>query len=385
MTKAQTKIINTLYKQLMQLCGESETFFFVDQVTVMGTLVRIFNYRMASYTDWLKPGALECRGIMFEMDGDTPVSIISRPMEKFFNYAEVKAWEALNESPIELGEVLDVMIKEDGSLISTFLDGGFLAVKSKGSVKSEQAMDAHSVLMANRELLTRLTEIAKENYTVNMEYVSPKNRIVVGYDSPDLRILNVRHNITGEYIPYDELFADALLRAYLVKRENIEVLDLDAFAKEAYQNEGFEGYVVLTTKGFVKIKTNWYVNLHRTKDSITNNKDLFLNIVENTVDDLKQLFSSDLVSLKKIDDFEKLFLDSLNRLSAKAFKAIEDNKGKSRKDFAISLSADLSNDGRIIFGPLMKYFEETDPQKLVDRIIEMMVKNYDQFIPEQYK
>ncbi|MBQ0739853.1 hypothetical protein J9332_36750, partial [Aquimarina celericrescens] len=104
-----------------------------------------------------------------------------------------------------------------------------------------------------------------------------------------------------------------------------------------------------------------------------------------TVDDLKQLFSSDLVSLKKIDDFEKLFLDSLNRLSAKAFKAIEDNKGKSRKDFAISLSADLSNDGRIIFGPLMKYFEETDPQKLVDRIIEMMVKNYDQFIPEQYK
>ncbi|UQJ95286.1 RNA ligase 1 and tail fiber attachment catalyst [Klebsiella phage CPRSA] len=72
MTKAQTKIINTLYKQLMQLCGESETFFFVDQVTVMGTPVRIFNYRMASYTDWLKPGALECRGIMFEMDGDTP-------------------------------------------------------------------------------------------------------------------------------------------------------------------------------------------------------------------------------------------------------------------------------------------------------------------------
>ncbi|UQJ95715.1 RNA ligase 1 and tail fiber attachment catalyst [Klebsiella phage CPRSB] len=38
----------------------------------MGTPVRIFNYRMASYTDWLKPGALECRGIMFEMDGDTP-------------------------------------------------------------------------------------------------------------------------------------------------------------------------------------------------------------------------------------------------------------------------------------------------------------------------
>ena len=51
----------------------------------------------------------------------------------------------------------------------------------------------------------------------------------------------------------------------------------------------------------------------------------------------------------------------------------------------MSINKDLANDGRIIFGPLMKYFEETDPQKLVDRIIEMMVKNYDQFIPEQYK
>ena len=90
MTKL-TKNQKTLFDQLMKLCNESECFYFIDQKTVMQTNVRIFNYRMASYSDWLKPGALECRGIMFVMDGDTPVKLASRPMEKFFNYAEVKA------------------------------------------------------------------------------------------------------------------------------------------------------------------------------------------------------------------------------------------------------------------------------------------------------
>ena len=100
-----------LYNQLINLCSESENFFFVDQVTPMQTPVRIFNYRLAGYSDWLKPGALECRGIMFQMDATGPVKLLSRPMEKFFNYAEVKAWEALKTSPVTIGETIkNVMI-----------------------------------------------------------------------------------------------------------------------------------------------------------------------------------------------------------------------------------------------------------------------------------
>lgn len=385
MTKL-TKNQKTLFNQLMKLCNETECFYFIDQKTVMQTHVRIFNYRMASYSDWLKPGALECRGIMFAMDGDTPVKLVSRPMEKFFNYAEVKAWEALKEAPVTIGDtVVDVMIKEDGSLISTFCDSGYLGVKSKASVQSEQAMDAMSVIQSNRALFDRLTELVVDGFTVNMEYVAPTNRIVIGYQDPAVVILNIRNNDTGEYVPYQDIFADAVLRPYLVEREKIEITDLDAFIADAYTKEGFEGYVIKTNKGFIKAKTNWYVNLHRTKDSITNNKDLFLNIVENTVDDLKQLFLDDVYSLKKIDAFETLFLDSLNNLSAKAFKAIEDTKGLSRKDYAIKLSSDLTPEGCIIFGPMMRYFDDTDKQKLVDNIVSLMVKNYEQFIPEEYK
>lgn len=377
-----------LYNQLINLCSESENFFYVDQVTPMQTPVRIFNYRLAGYSDWLKPGALECRGIMFQMDATGPVKLLSRPMEKFFNYAEVKAWEALKVSPVSIGEqIKNVMIKEDGSLISTFDDSGYLGVKSKGSVSSDQAMSALMVIHSygGLNLSVRLHQLALDGYTVNMEYVAPNNRIVIGYENPAIIILNIRNNETGEYIPNHEIFKDPVLRPFLVKNEAVIFDNLDEFVSDVYGMEGFEGYVVQTDTGFFKIKTNWYVNLHRTKDSINNNKDLFLNIAENTVDDLKQLFIDDIVALKKIDAFETLFLDSLNRLTSKAYTAIETLKGKSRKDYAIALSSDLTSDGRIIFGPLMRYFDDTDKQKLVDNIVSLMIKNCDQFIPEEYK
>lgn len=375
----------TLYTQLVNLCKESENFFYVDQLTPMQTSVRIFSYRIGGYSDWLKPGALECRGIMFQMELDTPVKLLSRPMEKFFNYAEVKAWEALKNTPVTIGTILNVMVKEDGSLISTFDDSGYLGVKSKCSVNSDQAMSAMLAIHTDKELASRLYDLVRDDYTVNMEFVAPNNRIVIGYENPRVIILNVRNNNTGEYVERKDLFADPVIRRYLVENESVVFDNLDEFVSDVYQMEGFEGYVVQTDKGFFKIKTNWYVNLHRTKDSINNNKDLFMNIVENTVDDLKQLFIDDIVALKKIDAFETLFLDNLNSLTSKAYKAIETLKGKSRKDYAIALSSDLTPEGRLIFGPLMRYFDDTDKQKLVDNIVGLMAKNHNQFVPEEYK
>ncbi|WP_333997418.1 RNA ligase, partial [Pseudomonas aeruginosa] len=65
-------------------------FFYKDFTSPFGTQFRIFSYNFASYTDWCLDDALECRGIMFEIDENGPVRIASRPMEKFFN---------LNETP----------------------------------------------------------------------------------------------------------------------------------------------------------------------------------------------------------------------------------------------------------------------------------------------
>ncbi|QPI18022.1 RNA ligase [Pectobacterium phage POP12] len=379
----------SLYKNLMKLSEDSEMFFKVDQCTPMQTKVRIFSYRLGSYIDWVKPDAIESRGIMFEMVDDEPVNLLSRPMEKFFNYSEVKAWQKIHDCPILIGDVLDVLVKEDGSLVSTFMDGGYVALKSKGSTTSDQAYEATSLMYSPEYANTyefarnRMAELAKQGYTCNLEYVAPTNRIVVGYESPKLILLNIRNNDTGEYVDYADIFADKDLRGILVKREPVEITDLDEFAEYVYGLEGFEGYVVKTTKGCVKIKTNWYVNLHRTKDTLGNNKDLFMAISESQSDDLKQLFLDDPVALKKIIQVEDKFISSLNDLISTSNEFIKTNKDKSRKDFAIALGKNQSN--AIIFGAVMNWYTSRDIDAMVKDIIKSMQNNFKQFIPVEYQ
>lgn len=77
----------TLYNDLMKLC-ENEAFYYVDQ-KVDGKVFRVFTYRLASYTEFCLPNALECRGHTFLMDGDVAVDLVSLPPAKFFNYHEL--------------------------------------------------------------------------------------------------------------------------------------------------------------------------------------------------------------------------------------------------------------------------------------------------------
>lgn len=88
--------MKTMYQNLMDLCSTNDAFFFKDFQRNQ-RWYRIFNYRLASYTDFLLPSALECRGIMFEItnegaeesDYSEYIALTCRPQEKFFNVNEV--------------------------------------------------------------------------------------------------------------------------------------------------------------------------------------------------------------------------------------------------------------------------------------------------------
>ena len=122
---------NTLYRDLLTLVEESEAFYYKD-FQLADRWYRIFNYRLASYSDFLKPGALECRGIMFEIEPEhgAPKRLASLPMEKFFN---------LNENPftmgLDLSTIIDFELKADGSLMSSYWhedgEATWLMLKSK--------------------------------------------------------------------------------------------------------------------------------------------------------------------------------------------------------------------------------------------------------------
>ena len=98
-----------IFTELEALVASSEAFY-RQEFILDGARFWIYNYRLASYADFLAPSALECRGIMFEVDAaDQPIRLASFPFPKFFN---------LNENPMTIGLDLNAVdtieLKADG-------------------------------------------------------------------------------------------------------------------------------------------------------------------------------------------------------------------------------------------------------------------------------
>lgn len=192
-----------LYSDLMNLASSNnEAFFYKDQF-LDDVTYRVFSYRLASYTDFCLPNATESRGIMFELGEEgNPIRLASMPMNKFWNVNE-----NLFTMNLDFKNPKQIMLKMDGSLISTYIHKDDLMLKSKTSLSSEHARNAMKYLSKKRDLQDTLLELTTLEYTVNMEYTSPEPnmRIVIGYQEPKLTILNIRDNRTGEYVSIEDL------------------------------------------------------------------------------------------------------------------------------------------------------------------------------------
>ncbi len=329
-----------LFDNLNRLVETNEAFYSND-VSLLGSTFRIFNYRLASYTDFLEPGALECRGSMFQIDEEgNMLRLASMPMEKFFN---------LNENPMtmnmDLSKVVMLEDKADGSLISTYFvatpEETHLLCKSKGSLESDQARDASLYLEQHQDFANEIFSLAKLHYTVNMEWVAPHNRIVLPYMEPELRVLNIRNNWDGSYLDVSELHADY---EEITHRwtERTTTSDYEAFIGMIPDMQNIEGYIARFEDGQrVKIKTNWYLALHHTKDNINSPRRLFEAVLEEATDDMKSLFHDDELAIKTIMEMEEWVEQKYNHMVDVVEKFYEANKDLERKDYAIKGQKEL--------------------------------------------
>ncbi len=341
-----------IYNNLLKYTQTGETFYFADQMW-KGVKYRIFSYRLGGYTEFMQPDALEGRGIMFQLDeNDQPVRLAARPMHKFFNLDENPSTMNLNLAQENISIVMD---KVDGSLISSWVDHeGELQLKSKTSLSSDQVRMAWDVLKAEGpvwyqsgeeqldiSLLGWLRQCDHHVATVNMEYLGPDNQIVIGYDKPQLRVLNTRlleptthdeeYDLSMHYWDQHPFFAYAA-GSYPV---GYDLKELDG-------KQGIEGVVVVLVSGeWFKLKTPWYAALHKTKDSINSKRKLFECVVSEASDDLKAMFHADPISIAKIVEMEEKIRPVFNH----AIKSVEDyyaaNKDLDRKSFAIKGQQEL--------------------------------------------
>ncbi len=313
-----------LYDNLIQLTKSTPAFSYKDS-QLDDTTYRIFSYTLGSWGDFQLPSALECRGIMFEVSGERAIRLACMPMEKFFN---------LNENPsttgLDLHDVVAIQLKSDGSLISSFRHtDGTIRLKSKTSLDSPQVVQATRWLGEHLGFLWTLASSGE--CTVNMEWVSPENRIVVGYQEPELRILNSRWLKTGAYNP--EISAPAL-----------DIPDFPSFIWSIPDGiKDVEGYVLIFRNGQrVKVKTNWYLALHRVGRKLSNPRRIYEAILEETVDDMKSLFKDDPVELGKLEGMEERISAIYHETKAKVEDFWDVNHDRPRKDYAVFAQESLT-------------------------------------------
>ena len=345
--------MDNLYNDLMELCDDNDAFYYSDRV-VGNKVYRVFSYRLVSWTEMQRHNAKNCRGTTFlvSQEGNNLVYpvLVSLPPEKFHNYHEGN----VDHSKHTIG---CSMTKLDGSLISTVMThhefgyGGFI-LKSKTSFESEQVIAATKWLdkLENSKLKYLLSALNEFGYTVNLEFTSPENRIVLPYQETKLTILNVRsikNDETFGVTYYGDLLCDLIdyycidinyIKDYLVDYTNLDTDDHSIIEKMQAEEVG-EGYVIeiQDPEGsyMVKVKNHKYLSLHKTKDSINTPAKLFEAVVSECSDDLRAMFGDDQYSLDKINAMEAYVIPKFNGLITSVELFYQHNKELDRKSYAI--------------------------------------------------
>lgn len=270
----------------------------------------------------------EARGIAFSADG----KIMSRPFHKFFNLGE--RWDMTpamlpglyNSTPLE---------KLDGSMIRPFLVDGVFRMATKNGI-TDVAAQAEKWIGENAQRKADYTKLftlcIDYGATPIFEWCSRYNKIVIDYPNPDLILIAIRDNVSGSYYLHQTVVETA-------KELNITHVNLyaqtfvDARDKAVASTED-EGIVSILPDGqMIKVKSSWYVQLHRAKESVARERDVVSLILSQKLDDLKPLLSPE--DLKKLNDYESIFWNRMSATADTAKVLVDICKQMGRKEFAI--------------------------------------------------
>ena len=273
----------------------------------------------------------ECRGLIFDIGTG---NLISRPYHKFFNVGE-KEETQLNK--INLYEPHVVLEKLDGSMIRPILTPEGFRLATKAGV-TDVAMNAEVFIADKPHYDTFIRKCFQRNITPLFEWCSRKNRIVVDYPEDQLILTGMRDKTTGCYVYYDAMLKYATAwNIPVVKAVNgLPVQNINLFVKQVREWDDGEGIVLRFDTGhMVKVKADDYVLRHKSKDSISQEKNVLQTILEDAVDDLVPLLTPE--DGERIQRFQNAFWMGLDEVALEMAELfVEGNKMyPEKKDFAV--------------------------------------------------
>lgn len=242
----------------------------------------------------------ECRGLIFDSEGN----LVSRPFHKFFN---VNEREETQSNCIDLSKDHVVMEKMDGSMIRPIIADGYLRLATKRGI-TEVAMAAEAWLSSHKDSADKthyMIKAVNRGETPIFEWISPFNQIVVAYEKADLVYLGSRRNETGEYF-FDETAPFTLVDRY----GNLDG-SVNDYINRQKGVEKREGDIIRFADGhMVKIKNEWYVNIHKCLDRITFDRNIITLILREDLDDILPFLPQ--VRVDYVLELQTRFTESLN-------------------------------------------------------------------------
>jgi RNA ligase len=273
----------------------------------------------------------ECRGLIFDTETG---NLISHPYHKFFNAGEK---EETQVNKINLYEPHIVLEKLDGSMIRPIPTKEGFRLATKAGI-TDVAMNAE-VFVADKPHYARLIHKSLLiNVTPIFEWCSRKNRVVVDYPEDNLILTGLRFNNTGLYVDYKvmEQYATAWGVPVVKAVDGLAVQDINLFVKQVREWDDGEGVVIRFDSGhMVKVKADDYVLRHKSKDSISQEKNVLQTILDDSVDDLVPLLTPE--DAQRVEAFQNAFWASLEDVACDlADLFITGNtKYPDKKDFAV--------------------------------------------------
>ena len=337
---------------------------------------KVINYTVAFEDSFSGPHEdilRECRGLVFDAEGN----ILARRLHKFFNLGER---ESTKFDALPWHEPHFIMDKLDGSMITPMYVNGEVRWGTKmGLTDVAGPVEEHinrfgGAQTRNNKYFQFARSCRDLDVTPIFEWCSNKQRIVVDHPEDQLILLHVRLNRLGLYMPRSEVNEIGRIwgipTVHVWDSKTYTPLFLIEMIKEL---EGEEGVVVQFKNGdMVKIKSDWYVRLHRVKDKISTERRTLECILAGEIDDLLPILQPDDVT--RVRALENAFHDAIKRSADQVLDVLSAEVGKTKKDFALGLAKTLPPH---ITTTVFKFFDERfdSESTIVAFLIELTKKN----------
>jgi len=279
----------------------------------------------------------ECRGICFDKVGN----LIRRPFHKFFNVNEKDETQA--EEIDKLFNSSHILEKLDGSMVTP------LPVEEENGKQwirwatrkgiTDVSMKAECFVAKNANYKEFAWNCIDMGLTPIFEWLDPKNPIVIQHKKENLVLLAIRHNFSGDYLPYERLELEHdLHNISIVQKYDVKDVTLGKLITLVRNAEDEEGVVIKTKDGHMaKLKGDWYLQLHRVKSALSSSKDKIALILDGGMDDLKATLPIE--HKKEVQEFEDYFWKSYEstRVELDEWYKRWYAHSKTRKDYALAV------------------------------------------------